>query len=856
MQGALKWIGGVAAALQVLAARAPRAAFGVLRRTLAWRRADPVRVLKWIGGGAALLVALVALAAGAGYIALKNTVPAATGSLTIAGLSAPVEIVRDREGVPHVFARTTDDLHCALGFLHAQERLWQMELIRRTGQGRLSEIFGERTFTTDVFLRTLDLYGHAERSVAALAPEARKTLEAYARGINAFLERKTGLLEPRLPPEFLLVRHQPEPWRPADSVLVIKMMALQLSTNINHELMRLAFAAHGLNAAEIEDLMPLDAGEAPPPMPEIAQLYPLRRMAATERGAAAATAQLDDLVGDGASNNWVVSGARTKSGRPLLANDPHLRLTAPSVWYLAHLALERPGAAPVNVVGASLPGVPTIVLGRGDSLAWGFTNTGADVQDIFIERINPDNPREYQTPDGWQPFATDNMAIAVKGERTRSVERRRTRHGPVLPGFYRNLEGTLGPGYVAALQWTALSDDDTTIAAGMFDPGVRTVADVMERMRQYVAPMQSVVVADTAGAIGLIAPGRIPVRDAANKVAGRAPVPGWDGIYDWKGFLKFEDLPRVINPPEGAMGTANARIVPTSYPHHLTYDWDADFRQQRLNELIVTRSEHDVGTMRAAQADVLSPAYARLQPLMIAAAEAGGGVDVSVLDQLTSWDTSMSVDAPEPLIFTAWMREAVRVIYRDDLGPVFERYFDSRATALIRLLEGRAKARDWCNERTTPERESCGQVLAAALNAALKDLERRYGKDRSKWRWGRVHVALGEHRPFGAVARLAPYFNIEVPSPGGDYTLNRGKMEFGDEQPFANRHASSYRAIYDFADLERSLYMQTTGQSGNPLSPHYRSFAERWAKVEYIEIPTKREVIAEVAAGTWRLAPR
>jgi penicillin amidase len=426
----------------------------------------------------------------------------------------------------------------------------------------------------------------------------------------------------------------------------------------------------------------------------------------------------------------------------------------------------------------------------------------------------------------------------------------------VLPGFYRNLESLLAPGHVAALQWTALGDDDTTIAAGMFDPGVKSVADYIERMRLFVVPMQSMVLADVQGRIGLVAPGRVPVRDPANKVAGRAPVPGWDATYDWKGHLEFEALPRVEGPEVGAIGTANARMVDPDYPHLLTYDWDAAFRQQRLKELIFDRDKHDVDSMRAAQADVLSPAIRRLQPLMIAAAQAGRSVDHAVLDQLTAWDATMRADRAEPLIFTAWMREAVLAIYRDDLGPAFPRYFDSRATALIRLLEGRAKARDWCDDCTTPERESCGAALAGALNRALRELERRYGADRSKWRWGTAHFAFGEHRPFGDVGYISSLFNVAVPSPGGDYTLNRGKVEYDAEPPFANRHASTFRAIYDFADLERSLYIHTTGQSGNPFSPFYRSFAGRWAKGEYIEIATRREAIAKAALGTWKLAPQ
>ena len=507
-------------------------------------------------------------------------------------------------------------------------------------------------------------------------------------------------------------------------------MALQLSMNINHEILRLALAAQGLNSAEIEDLMPLDAADRAAAPAGDRPALSSEAHGSARSGGRTPPILIDGLIGTGASNNWVVSGARTISGKPLLANDPHLRLGAPAVWYLAHLALERPGADAANVAGASLPGVPLIVLGRGDHVAWGFTNTGADVQDIFIEKVNPDNPREYLTPDGWRQFQVEEMAIAVKGADVRKVERRRTRHGPVLPGFYRNLEGLLGANHVAALKWTALRDDDTTIAAGLFDPNLKSVADYMARMRLFGVPMQSMVVADTSGKIGMIAPGLVPVRDPSNKVAGRAPVPGWDATYDWKGYLKFDELPRVEDANVGAIGTANARMVDPDYPHHLTFDWERAFRQQRIKELIFDRDKHDVASMRAAQVDVLSPAAAKLQPMMIAAAQAGGSVDNAVLDQLTTWDATMRADRPEPLIFTAWMREAVKAIYGDDLGPAFDRYFDYRAVALIRLLEGRAKARDWCDDRTTPERESCGEVLAAALNRALRDLEARYGDDR------------------------------------------------------------------------------------------------------------------------------
>ncbi|MDX2202414.1 MAG: penicillin acylase family protein [Hyphomicrobiaceae bacterium] len=810
------------------------------------------RVLTWIWRIAAGLVVLVLLLAWSAYFAARNTVPAASGALAARGLAGPVRLVRDREGVPHVFAKSLDDVLFGIGFAHAQDRLWQMELQRRAVAGRLSEMLGQRTLTTDILMRTLDLRGYAERAVSHLPEAARRQLEAYARGVNAYLERRTGLLEPRWPIELMLLGVTPEPWTVADTVSIVKLMALNLSTNLGAETLRLALAAQGLTPAEITDLMPPDAAVAPPPLPDLGALYPIRKTGPAKH---AAIPMIGAMIGDGASNNWVVAGAKTKSGKPLLANDPHLRLSAPSIWYLAHYALEQDGGRQMNAVGATLPGVPHIVIGRSDTLAWGFTNTGADVQDLFVEKLNPDNPKEYLTPEGWRAFETARVAIKVRGGAEHVIERRWTRHGPVMPDFFRGLGAALGPGYVAALGWTALVDDDATVSAGLDWQHARSVEDFFALMAPYQVPMQSMVVADTEGNIGLIAPGTVPVRDPANAVAGRAPVPGWDAVYDWKGFIPADRLPRTQNPPAGAIGTSNARMVPPDYPFLLTNDWDPPFRQQRLERLILERGEHDIESMKAAQADVLSPAVERLQALMIAAAQAGAGVDNGMLDQLTAWDGRQRADAAEPLIYAAWVREAVRGIFADELGGAFELYFGGRAAALIGVLEGKAKGRDWCDDRRTKEHESCAQVLADALSRALKGLEARFGPDRAKWRWGQAHAALAEHRPFGLVPYLAPFFDVVVPSPGGDDTLNRGMMEYGGEQPFANRHASSFRGIYDLSNLDRSLYMHTTGQSGNPLSPHYRSLAERWARVEYIEIPTRAEAIAATAAGTWVLTP-
>lgn len=801
----------------------------------------------------AYAVASVALLLAAFLGTLWQTVAPLSGQARLPGLSAPVDITFDADAIPHIAARTTDDAYAALGFLHAQNRLWQMELMRRSGQGRLSEIFGSATLDADRFTQTLDLYGSARRSIRALSPESRTRLDSYARGVNAFINRPTGWLEPRLPPEFLLLWHSPERWRMEDSIVIIKLMAMQLGRNAGKEIDRLIFASLGLTSAEIEHLMPTVATWGAPPLPDIASLYPLRRP--DEKDIASRRADLvEGLMGGGASNNWVVDGARTQSGKPLLANDPHLRLSAPSTWYLAHLAIGE-GDQTFNLVGASLPGTPLLPLGRGDTLAWGLTNTETDVQDLFIEKVNPTNPDQYLTPTGWRSFESEQVTIHVRGGDDVPLTRRRTRHGPVISSVYRKLDRVLADGYVAALRSIALADDDTSIEAGLFDAKVKTVADAMQAAKKTVGPMQSMVIGDQFGGIGLIAAGRVPVRLADNHVGGRGPVPGWDAMYDWKGYLTFDELPREVQPADGAIGTSNTRIVGPDYPYLLTYDWGPMFRQERIKDLVLDRTGHDMATMKRAQLDVLSLAAVQLKQLMIAAARPEAPQHAAVLDELAAWDGSMPEQARAPLIFTAWLRAAIEGIYRDDLGSAWTLAVDERVPSLIALLEGRATERDWCDDRRTVQTETCGQVLGRALSNALSSLDATFGSDRSRWQWGIAHVARSEHQPFGRLPLLGRFFDITTPSPGGSFTINRGKSELFSADPYTNRDATTYRAIYDLSDLDRSLYIQATGQSGNPFSPYYRSFVERWRRGEYVVIPTEAAAIAALSKGQWHLVP-
>jgi penicillin amidase len=804
------------------------------------------------------LIPIALLASVLGYVWLARSVAPATGEMTLADLSAPVTITRDKNAVPHISGNSVEDVLTALGFVHAQERFWQMEINRMAGQGRLSELFGEKTIFTDRFIQSIGLYESAENSVSVLDEADRKKIDAYVHGINEFIASEGPTFGSKYSPEFVIFGHTPEKWTAADVIVTLKLMSVTLAANIDDEVLRLKFARLGMNDAEITDLQPPVPADTPPPLPNLRQVLGLPS-GTLKAGAVEAEknfASLNEFMATGASNNWVVGGVRTESGKPILANDPHLGLTAPGIWYLAHLQVKNVDGTSKNLVGVTLPGAPLVLLGRNDKVAWGFTNTGADVQDIFVERVNPANTNEYQTPQGFQAFEKKAAAIRVKGGDTVNFERLVTRHGPVLPADYRGLDHYLPDGTVASLSWTALAGDDTTISAGLKLWDFANVFDFQNGMRDFVTPMQSIVIADVEGNIGLIAPGRVPVRDPANQIMGRAPSPGWDATYDWKGFIPYEELPRVYNPAENVLATANTKIVDASYPHFLTFDWDEPWRFERIKTLVYGADQQTLATNGKVQGDAYDKAYAVLLPVMLKQVDGRNDVDFDVLKQLSGWDFVEDRARVEPLLFNAWLRMATKRILEDDLGDAFPSFWQGHVGAMLRWL-GPSPARDWCDDGRTPEKESCGDILALALGDAVKDLDTRLGSDRSNWSWGKLHYAYGAHRPFAQVSPLDQLFNVIVPASGGAFSLDRGKSSFTDESnPFRVTHGTSYRGLFDLADPDRSTYIQTTGQSGNVFSANYRDFAQKWANTEAITIPTSEKAYEEGLLGVWRLKPK
>jgi penicillin G amidase len=792
-----------------------------------------------------LAVLLVLAAAGlvVGYVYLRQSLPQLEGEILTAGLAAPVEILRDRSGVPHIFAQSEQDAHFALGFVHAQDRLWQLEMNRRIGAGRLSEVVGAGGLETDRFMRTLGVRRAAQASLRHLDEGTRGVLGAYAAGVNAFLAT-----QPVLPPEFLLLRVRPEPWSPVDSISWLKTMAWDLGGNWRSELLRMRLS-RTLPLARIHEFLPPYPGDAPLEIRDLKSIYDglerePPRIATEESGS---TQELgsdpDSALG---SNSWAVSAARSASAKPMLANDPHLSLTAPPAWYLAHLS--APG---LDVIGATLPGVPGVLVGRNDRIAWGFTNTGSDVQDLYLEKL--DTAGHYLAPEGPRPFEVISESIRVKGAAEETLEVRVSRHGPVISDVVRSALELAPRGHAMALAWTALAEDDLTMQAAIRVGRSRNWDEFEASLRNLHAPQQTVTYADVDGNIAFVAAGRVPLRKPENDLKGLAPAPGWDARYDWAGYLPFEALPRVFNPPGGAIVSANQKITPPGYRHHISAEWQPPYRARRIEELLLKSGKHSGESFARMQLDTLSLAARELLPHLLSTKpkdEAGR----EVLQMLATWDGSMAAARPEPLIVAAWWRELTFALYSDELGDAFRQNWSPRALFVANVLKERSA---WCDDVRSRRVEGCDELLTESLDKALRDLQRRFGANPQSWRWGEAHPALHRHRPFSRNALLARLFEISVPSAGDAYSINVGRSDFSDDAaPYASRHAASYRAIYDLADPQRSLFIHSGGQSGNPLSPHYRAFAEPWARGEYLRTVTDRKTLEGVGVQRLVLVPR
>ncbi|MFN4282636.1 MAG: penicillin acylase family protein [Alphaproteobacteria bacterium] len=797
----------------------------------------PRRLARWLIGLLASLVSLAAFGGLALWFFLQSSLPQTEGRLAAPGLRDAVAIDRDADGVPRIRARSEGDAYFALGYVHAQDRLWQMEAMRRLSAGRLSEALGRQTLAIDRSMRALGLYRIAERIYPGLDPEVRAGLDAYARGVNAYLGQHKGAW----PAEYYVVGLRPEPWKPADSLVWGQLMALRLSGDWRSELTRQRLAAR-LSPEQLEQLIdkpsqgslvtieePARRAAAPPPH-DRADYRPAFDI--SERLLAETMRLLPDasVMGPGtASNSWALAGARTASGKPLLANDPHLGLELPSTWYLARL--DAPG---FSIAGATAPGVPFHVLGHNGRIAWGFTTTGSDVQDLFIERTDPANGMRYLTPEGSQRFVTRTETIKVRGADDVILALRETRHGPVVSDLASETVQDLPAGDVLAFAAAGLRDDDRSAQALYRLNRARDWDSFRRAVSDFHSPQQNIAYADIDGNIGLYVAGRVPLRKRGE---GLFPVPGWTGDYDWTGFVPFDELPHSYNPASGRIANANNRVVGPDYPYPLGRDWTEGFRIQRIEDVLAATARHDMDGMAALQGDVRSLVPQALLPLMLPALRAmplGEGRYAGLIDSLGAWDGEMARDRAEPLVFNTWLRELTRLIVADELGPLFASAWRPQPAFVANVLR---EDRRWCDDIATAETETCEILIQRAFVAAMDKLAAAHGADPARWRWGDAHVARLANRVLSNVPGLSALANINVPTPGDDSTVNRGSTSIRNESaPWTHVHGPGLRAIYDLADLERSRFIIAGGQSGNVMSRHYGDMATRWRDLAYIPL--------------------
>lgn len=776
---------------------------------------------------------------------LQGSLPRLSGTVEVAGLSGTVTIVRDEDGVPHIDAQSRNDALFGLGYVHAQDRLWQMEFQRRTVQGRLSEIAGSIAVLPDRYLRTLGLYRAAEASVAHLSPDATEAFKSYAAGVNAAIPRNGR----PLPPEFFMLGVQPEDWRPADSIATLKAIAVQLSANAFQEILRLQL---------LQRMPPEKIRGLNPPLPQQALDAYLQYAPQPGTKFADAAAALDALAPNlatiGASNNWVIGGSMTQSGLPMLANDPHLPLTVPGFWYLAHL--RWPGG---YAVGGSVPGVPGIVSGRTGTIAWGLTTTGADTQDLYWEKIDPENEQAYLAPEGSTRFETRREVIKVRLGRDQTILIRSTRNGPVLPTDEPRLKALVPEGYVLSLKWPALSPEDRTGETLLRildapDAGPETIRRIFE---PYNAPIQSFVYADIKGHTGLILPGRIPVRDPDNAVSGLLPSDGRKAKHAWKGFLEGADAPSWTGGAEDVFVTANNNVSPPDYKPMIAQDFDPEYRATRIKELLAGHAgKHDVESFRRIQLDAAERFAMDALPALIAIAKGGDEALSPALALLEGWDHHMTTDSAAPLVFAGWMRSLLQALFEDEAGDLFRQMWGDRPNFLAAVARGEPDATLLCDDTRTAEPETCQTIVRKSLSLALEDLRSRYGKDMDAWRWGDAHRATFSHTPFGFIPGLSSLFGFSHEIGGGNATIQRAAYRYSNTNPFAAVHGSGYRGIYDMGAEEKSLFMASTGQSGNVFSPFYDNLAPRWARGEYLPIRTNRDDILRRSTGTIELRPK
>lgn len=791
-----------------------------------------------IGIGAAVLGALGVVA----FAALRRSLPQTRGRIQLANLHNPVEVLRDTWGVPHIYAQDTHDLFMAQGFVHAQDRLWQMESQRRLGYGRLSELVGARAIDTDRYMRILGLGRSAQRDATLVSGQTRDALTAYVDGINAFITQH----QRKLPPEFLALRHTPEPWTIADILVWGKVMALSLSGNWQQEIIRAQLIAK-MGSARANTYEPSQRDDMPITVPPGVQ-YSATIGASALTMAEHARPWINDNENNG-SNNWVVSGARTVSGLPLLANDPHLGILVPSIWYENHLH-----APDYHVTGASFAGVPGVIIGHNERIAWGVTNGMTDVQDLYIERFDPTDTtgRRYEYQGEWHQAELIYETIHVKGGAPVIEPVRVTRHGPIITAL-TNTDGVRDP-QPLALRWTAL-DTSTLFDAVIALNRATDWESFRMALQKWDVPPQNFVYADIEGHIGYQLAGAIPLRSNSD---GRIPVPGWNGEYEWQGYVPFDQLPASYDPANGYIATANNRIVPLDRSPAIRGEWSNGWRAARIIQRITQHERHDASTFAHIHADHFHMGSHDIIALAGRLPD-GDAVANQARALLSAWDGEVATHSIAATIALQFVDELQRVVFTH-LLPIMEqtigmgalvgrpgREYMNRATPDL-LQAAVRNDNDWFGDT-----RAWDDIIPLAWQQTMTTLKKRLGQNPNQWRYGAWHTITLKHA-MGALPLIGALFNRGPFELGG----NRDTVNMGDINTIngtTSYTCPSLRIISDTSDWDLSKSIHPVGQAGHLLSTHYADFVKAWLNVEYHPMPWQRRRVEEVCQEVLTLAP-
>ena len=793
------------------------------------------------------------------YIVLRS-IPDYDKRVELPGVIAPIEIVRDTYNVPHIYGKNDTDLYFGLGYAHAQDRLWQLVVDRLTVQGRLSEIFGNRALPLDEFMRRLNIYSLAQKSVIAQDDRTKEALESYAAGINArFLEINRESLG-RGAPELLLYNIPLASWHPADSIALMKLFALNSSSQYAKEILRARTLITLPDPKRIKDILP--------DSPETNDESTTRVLGKLDRSLPISPSQqqvnsnffnsfANNRFG-GASNSFAAGNHRTAAKGTLLANDPHFKLSVPSKFYLAHLDLSVGG-----VIGATIPGIPTIIAGRTPFIGWGISASYADNQDLFAEEVKKSDSSMYRTPDGWKKFRTEETYIKIKGDKSKKITLKWSENGPILNKKNSQISDITPEGHEMALSWTMLSPNDTSVSALINLTYSMDLSAAFKALGELIAPALNYTIIDSEN-IALQIAGRLPKRNANHSTKGRLPSLGYIKENRWIGYKPYNTNPSFINPKNGLITNTNNKVVDITFPDHISFDWGDTQRIERLSRLMESRKVHTRDSFVEAQLDTVSFPAKSLLPIIganlwytpVTTSNSDLDQDVKVaLKLLAEWNGEMNEHLPEPLIFYSWMKNLQKRLIQDELGVLSQEFRNFDPIFLERVFRDIEGASVWCDIVQSVALESCENMSKLALYDAVSELREKYKIDIPSLRWGDAHTAMHDHLTLGHIPVLNLLINLRQSVSGGDFTLIRGLSSGDPHNPFENVHAAVYRGVYDLSDPDSSLYVISTGQSGHLFSRHYDDLGQLWRRGEYITMSLDPELARAASTGITKIIP-